>query len=75
MADKVITTIKAIEKCSIKNVIMINGVTRDDFSISLGDFFKKGKPDRKHKLLVDTIDMYHHVAFIVNSSGTTGNGD
>ena len=68
VADKVINT--ANRKIT-KQIVIVNGKTRNDFAISMNDFIKSGKKD-DCKNLVAAVDIYDQVAFILNSSGTTG---
>ena len=54
-------------------VVNYNRKTRleNDFAISMDDFIKSGKTDDGVHL-VKEVDIYNQVAFILNSSGTTG---
>lgn len=68
VADKVI---KNCNRTITKKIVIVNGKTRNDFAISMKDFIKSGKSDDGRNL-VKEVDIYKQVAFILNSSGTTG---
>lgn len=69
-ADKVIA---CTNRSVTKNVILINRKTKDSYAYSLKDFLQQGAFDHGGGLLVENVDLENDVAFILNSSGTTGN--